>query len=281
MTNRNIVSIFIGLFTVSLILFFSIITLDSRINDLQSQHVITIRSLGDRIYTLQQRVEANGHSFTGLQQKITEDIESSIQKNHQKILLLNASIDPKNFRWSKIKKVREAVQETVEEFRYPKHMDTKQLTEFAAAIVDWGDKFDVSISLLLAVSRRESAFNPKAVSKANAQGLLQIIPPTAEDIASALSQRHYSMFKIQDNVKFAAYYLMTLLDMYDRNTETSLQAYNCGPTCVSKVKSGEFSKFPSETENYVRLIISDCVTENEDGTCSLKGFLKYYQDKGL
>lgn len=209
------------------------------------------------------------------------EIQSNrLSKIEEKISLIESSIDPKNFRWAKILRVRKAVQETIVDFGYPVSMNTSHLTGYAASVVDWSERYDVPISLILAITRRESAFNPKATSGAKAQGLMQIIPSTAEDIALQVGQNHYSMYKIEDNVRFGVYYLMSLLDRYDRNLERTLQAYNCGPTCLSRVESGEYLNFPEETVNYVRAILSDCYKMGSD-KCAVKGFMKYYQEKGL
>jgi hypothetical protein len=212
---------------------------------------------------------------------VLNNIEQRFIKNEEKIGINTASISPKNFRWVKIKKVRDAVNKTIEEFKYNRFMNTKELTEYATSVVDYSEKYDVPISLILAMTRKESAFNPKAVSSAKAKGIMQIIPNTAEQIASEIGKRHFNMFKISDNVRFAAYYIMTLMDRYNRNFETVLQAYNCGPTCVNRVKSRQYKKFPEETEIYVRMILTSCVRESIDGLCEHKGFKKYYEDMGL
>jgi hypothetical protein len=206
-----------------------------------------------------------------------ESLQSTTLKQQAQIGILRASIDPSNFRWEKIKRVRKAVQDTIADFGYAVHMNTQQITDYATAVVDFGEAYDVPMSLILAVTRKESGFNYRAVSSAHAEGLMQMIPATAETVSADVRQSHYSMFKIKDSVRFGSYYLMTLLDRYERNTERALQAYNCGPTCVSRVLSGQYENFPTETQNYTRMILSDCADEE----CKIKGFLKYYQDKGL
>ena len=199
-------------------------------------------------------------------------LDGFLVKNSHKIAIVEESLDPKNTRWAKIKQVREAVRNTIEEFNYPKNMTTIQMTTYASAVIDYSEKYDVSVSLILAMSRRESAFSPKAKSFANAKGLIQIIPSTAREIAGDLGVRHYSMFKIRDNVKFGIYYIMKMLDEFDGDRALAVRAYNCGPTYVHKVLAGEYKDYPQETREYVRKILGDETTE---------GFIQYYEKMGL
>jgi hypothetical protein len=234
----------------------------------------------ERIDETNRQLLSHSENSLKIQEELLRQIETLqdiAAKQQAQIGILRASIDPSNFRWEKIKRVRKAVQDTIKDFGYVVHMNTQQITDYATAVVDFGEAYDVPISLVLAVTRKESGFNYKAVSSANAEGLMQMIPATAEDVSADVRQSHYSMFKIKDSVRFGTYYLMTLLDRYDRNTERALQAYNCGPTCVSRVLAGQYEGFPQETQTYVRMILSECA----DKECRTKGFLKYYQDKGL
>ena len=96
-----------------------------------------------------------------------EKMQKESDKKTIQISIIEESVDPKNFRWSKIKKVREAI-------KYHRFKDIKGLTIYAGAVVDFSEEYDVPISLILAVTRTESAFNPKAVSHAGAKGLIRI-----------------------------------------------------------------------------------------------------------
>jgi hypothetical protein len=83
------------------------------------------------------------------------------------------------------------------------------------------------VSLLLAVARGESNFNPAAVSSANAHGLMQILwPGTAKHLGfSRLSELHDPCA----NVDAGARYLVELLQRYDGDMHLTLAAYNYGP----------------------------------------------------
>ncbi|MBN1755608.1 transglycosylase SLT domain-containing protein, partial [bacterium] len=84
--------------------------------------------------------------------------------------------------------------------------------------------------LVLALMRRESGFDPQAVSYAEAIGLLQIIPSTGKTIAQNLGE-NYSDAKLYDyktNIRYGVWYLRYLLDKFDNQIEYALAAYNAG-----------------------------------------------------
>ena len=204
-----------------------------------------------------------------------ESLEGHLKIKSAKISLLEESLDPTNIRSAKIKQVRAAIKQTIDDSKISQAMSTPEMTTFASIVVDAAEEFDVDVSLVLAVARRESAFNPNAQSHAGAQGLMQVMPNTAREIAADLGVRHYSMFKIRDNVRFGTYYLMKLLDEFgDHPDKLSLAvlAYNAGPTYVKKVLAGEYANYPKESQLYVKIIV---------GNESTKGFISYYQQMGL
>lgn len=82
-------------------------------------------------------------------------------------------------------------------------------------------------TLLIAVARGESDFDPKARSHANAHGLMQILWPTT---ARHLGFRYLSqLYEPCANIAAGARYLRELMDRYDDNLHLSLAAYNYGP----------------------------------------------------
>jgi len=85
--------------------------------------------------------------------------------------------------------------------------------------------------LLYAVMRQESLFDPHAVSSARARGLMQIIPPTAREIAEALGQPYQEswLHRPAVSIAFGAYYLARQRDRFGRNLWVALAAYNGGP----------------------------------------------------
>lgn len=103
-------------------------------------------------------------------------------------------------------------------------------------------KYNISIDLLKAVAKAESNFNPNAVSKAGAQGVMQLMPATAKELGVVNS------FDPEQNIMGGAKYLSGLLKKYDGDVKLSLAAYNAGSGNVRKY--GGIPPF-KETQNYV------------------------------
>jgi len=114
-------------------------------------------------------------------------------------------------------------------------------------IKEASEKFGVEEKLIKAVVRQESGFNPNAVSKAGAKGLMQLMPQTA----SALGVK--DVFNPKENIEGGVKYLKQMLDKYNGNKILALAAYNAGPNAVDK-----YSGVPpyKETQNYVKSILA-------------------------
>lgn len=111
------------------------------------------------------------------------------------------------------------------------------------------EKYNIPLNLLKSVAKAESNFNPTAVSKAGAQGIMQLMPATARGLGVTDS------FDPEQNVMGGAKYLRQMLDRFDGDIELSLAAYNAGPGNV--LKYGGIPPF-AETQNYVTKVRSYC-----------------------
>ena len=91
--------------------------------------------------------------------------------------------------------------------------------------------------LLLAVSRRESAFNPRARSPAGARGLMQLMPATSRLIADRIREarpKTEELYRPETNIRLGAHHLARLMDRYGRNRALAAAAYNAGEGRVER-----------------------------------------------
>ncbi|HKS67183.1 MAG TPA: lytic transglycosylase domain-containing protein [Candidatus Acidoferrales bacterium] len=118
---------------------------------------------------------------------------------------------------------------------------------YAKLIRNAAAKHGVDGALIQHVIAAESNFNPRAISRKDAFGLMQLLPETAA---------RYSVVNIFDpaqNIDAGTRYLKTLLDQYGGNLSLALAAYNAGPETVQRY--GGVPPF-AETQHYVRRITS-------------------------
>jgi hypothetical protein len=114
-----------------------------------------------------------------------------------------------------------------------------------AAIEQAAARHNVDPSLVRSVVKVESNFNPNAVSRKGAMGLMQLMPSTARSLNVS------NPFDPQQNVDAGVRHLRKLLDSYGGNVRLSLAAYNAGSGAVAR--SAGVPHF-RETQNYVRRI---------------------------
>jgi soluble lytic murein transglycosylase-like protein len=105
----------------------------------------------------------------------------------------------------------------------------------------------IDVALVHAVITAESGYNPAALSRAGAQGLMQLMPGTAKRYAVK------DAFDPKQNIIGGTRYLRDLLDMFDNNIELAVAAYNAGENAV--IRHG--NKIPPyrETQAYVPKVL--------------------------
>lgn len=117
--------------------------------------------------------------------------------------------------------------------------------EIDAAIDQAAARHNVDPSLVRSVVKVESNFNPNAVSRKGAMGLMQLMPSTARSLNVA------NPFDPAQNVDAGVRHLRKLLDSYGGNVRLSLAAYNAGAGAVARSAGVPHFK---ETQEYVRRI---------------------------
>jgi soluble lytic murein transglycosylase-like protein len=136
-------------------------------------------------------------------------------------------------------KVRPNIDVSAEYIAVPANQAYEDIIQEAAA------EHDLDADLIRAVMQAESAFHPFAVSRAGAEGLMQLMPELANEMNVSNS------FDPRENIMGGARYLKRLLDYHNGNIDLALASYNAGPGNVQRY--GGIPPF-RETRRYVKTI---------------------------
>lgn len=139
--------------------------------------------------------------------------------------------------------------------------------EYGEFVKKYSQEYGVEENLVYAIIKAESNFRPNAISASNAQGLMQLMYSTAEEVAnkSGIELTESNILEPETNIKLGTKYIATLLEKYN-SVEVALAAYNAGSGNVDKwIKNGTIKSDGSDIENipyketntYVRKIMRD------------------------
>ena len=117
----------------------------------------------------------------------------------------------------------------------------------------------------MALIRQESQFFAGAISRANALGLMQLLPSTAKLVASKEGLARYNLLQPEDNIRLGTAFMRDIKDHYSADFVGLAIAYNAGPGRYVQWKKkldGDEAVFVEqipfqETYHYVRVLLSD------------------------
>ena len=123
----------------------------------------------------------------------------------------------------------------------------KNVEMYDLVITKAAKKYNVDSALIKAVIKAESNFNPWAISRVGARGLMQLMPATASSLEVQDS------FHPEKNIEGGVRYLRYLLDLFNGDLPLALAAYNAGEGTVARYNNS----IPpyQETQTYIRRVL--------------------------
>ncbi|MBN1611130.1 MAG: lytic transglycosylase domain-containing protein [Polyangiaceae bacterium] len=129
----------------------------------------------------------------------------------------------------------------------PLDISADQVTRFDAHIRQAAALYQIPEELVRAVIQVESGFDPRAVSPANARGLMQLVPGTAQRMMVS------DIFDPRQNIFGGVRYLRVLANLFSGDLKLTLAAYNAGENAV--IRYGGIPPY-EETQAYVRRVLA-------------------------
>ncbi len=123
----------------------------------------------------------------------------------------------------------------------------KDSNQFDSLIAEFSKKYQVEFALIKAMIRTESGFNPLAVSRKGAKGLMQLMPETAQRVSVS------NVFNPRENIEGGVRHFKYLLSLFNNDLRLSLAAYNAGENVVAELRSIPPYR---ETVDYVKKVLN-------------------------
>ncbi len=122
-------------------------------------------------------------------------------------------------------------------YGYYRYMRSAYPIKYKEYVEAYADTYGITPSLIYAVIRTESEFDPDVVSRAEAKGLMQITDATFAWVQMRAGEKEplppEKLFDPETNIHYGVYYMRLLLEQFS-DTDTMIAAYNAGPTRVSE-----------------------------------------------
>ncbi len=129
----------------------------------------------------------------------------------------------------------------------PGHQSKNETLTIERSISKAAADYNLPHDLIRSVIRAESNFNAKAISRAGAQGLMQLMPDTARELGVR------NPFDIRENIDAGSRYLKQMINLFGGDIRKGLAAYNAGPGTMRRF-NGEVPYH--ETRQYVERVLS-------------------------
>jgi hypothetical protein len=130
-------------------------------------------------------------------------------------------------------------------YRKLRSLNQYNVGTIAHLVENYASMYGLDKNLVYAVIKAESNFNPAAVSRAGARGLMQLMPGTAMEMGVN------NIFDPAQNIAGGTQYLAKMLELFNDDMKLALAAYNSGPSTVKA--AGAIPAIP-ETREYVRRV---------------------------
>jgi len=143
--------------------------------------------------------------------------------------------------------IRESREDVGDENNSSSVSNIKNSNQYDSLISEFSRKYQVDFALIKAIMRAESGFNPFAVSRKGAKGLMQLMPETAQRVNVS------NIFNPRENIEGGVRHFKYLLSLFDNDLRLSLAAYNAGENVVAELRSIPPYR---ETLDYVKKVLS-------------------------
>ena len=172
-------------------------------------------------------------------------VEHSEMELNSRIDILDSAIKPDEKRKMIVVKIRNAIIGNTKT-----KLTIRKLNNIADATIKCSYKNNLSIARVLAQMKTESNFNPKAISPAGAEGIMQIMPKTLR-YEELKGKTKFDTWDVYHNIEAGCSYMAEQVTDFV-NYDHALQAYNWGPNSMRKYLAEEYTDedMPLETKKY-------------------------------